>query len=89
MYLLLSDEPHSMEHGSIKQEMTVVAHTFHSHVLFKADNSAVYDSLDTVPHGTDYAPTGSGWMMKPSLGMHMVTEFLSLLRQASAASRLA
>lgn len=53
--VLLPDEPHSEEHGSIEQEM--VARASHRHALFKVDNGAVYDVLDIALRGTGYAPT--------------------------------
>ena len=53
--MLLPDEPHFEEHGSIEQEM--VARASHHHALFKVDNGAVYDVLDIALRGTGYAPT--------------------------------
>ena len=50
---LAPNEPHSIEHGSIMQEM--VRRFSHTHALFADDNAKVYDDLELATRGTKYA----------------------------------
>ena len=50
---LALNEPHSIEHGSIMQEM--VCRFSHTHALFADDNRKVYDDLELATRGTKYA----------------------------------
>ena len=50
---LATGQPHSAEHGSIKDEM--IARLSHQHALFRDDNAAVYDDLEEATRGTKYA----------------------------------
>lgn len=50
---LEAGSPHSTEHGSVKGEMT--ARLSHTHPLFRDDNGAVYDDIETATRGTKYA----------------------------------
>ena len=50
---LAPNEPHSIEHGSIMQEM--VHRYSHVHALFADDNAKVYDDLELATRGTKYA----------------------------------
>ena len=50
---LAADSPHSTEHGSVKGEM--IARFSHTHPLFRDDNGAVYDDVESATRGTKYA----------------------------------
>ena len=50
---LAPNEPHSIEHGSVMQDMV---HRFsHTHALFADDNRKVFDDLELATRGTKYA----------------------------------
>ena len=53
--LLAADQPFSIEHGSVAQEL--VARMPHAHPLFRPDNATGYAQLVTATLGTQYAST--------------------------------
>ena len=50
---LAPSQPHSMEHGSVKDKL--VARASHTHALFHDDNATVYHHLEEATHSTFYA----------------------------------
>ena len=50
---LAPNQPHSTEHGSVEGEL--IARASHTHVLFRDDNSVVYNHLEEATRGTSYA----------------------------------
>jgi hypothetical protein len=48
---LQAGEPHSVEHGSIKGDL--IARMTHNHALFKVDNGAVYNMIESSTRGSD------------------------------------
>ena len=52
---LAGGQPHSDEHGSVKDEM--IARLSHNHPLFRDDNATVFDDVETATRGTKFAPS--------------------------------
>ena len=52
---LNNNQPHSLEHGSIKLEL--IAHASHTHALYQDDNLTVYHYLEEATCSTSYAAT--------------------------------
>ena len=52
---LTIDQPHSVEHGTVEDEL--IARTSHSHPLFRNDNGEVFDLFETSLRGTNYSAT--------------------------------
>ena len=50
---LLTNKPHSEEHGSVEGEL--IARASHAHELYRDDNAAVYYHLEEATRGTVYA----------------------------------
>ena len=52
---LMAGQPHSETHGSVREEM--IGRLSHSHALFRDDNAAVFDDIETATRGTKFAPS--------------------------------
>ena len=52
---LISDHPHSQEHGSVEVEMISI--TSHDHPLFRNYNGDIYYRMYQALSGSQYAPT--------------------------------
>ena len=48
---LQAGKPHSEQHGSIEGDL--IGHMTHNHALFKVDNGAVYDMIESSTRGSD------------------------------------
>ena len=49
---LAPNQPHSIEHGSMEQEM--IERMSHNHALFRDDNASVYEFIEVATRGTKY-----------------------------------
>lgn len=52
---LQAGQPHSDEHGSVREEM--IARLSHTHGLYNDDNALVWDDIEAATRGTKFAPT--------------------------------
>ena len=52
---LISDQPHSEEHGLVEVEMIIL--TSHDHLLFRNYNGEAYGRMERAPSGLQYAST--------------------------------